>query len=422
MRKISFGVLLFFLCTCSFAQPIVRVRLFDGKGKLSSITLCSSNPIAAALPEGSAKAESWNVQATASGMILEGNEEKFVLTDPLEFWVECSDSEVGLITVKAGAITRTYRGRITVSLLPQDKGLLVVNSLPQEEYLYGVVPNEVPASWPKTALEAQAILARTYSFGHLNPKKEYDLVDSTNSQVYLGYDSEKPSTNRAVDDTANLVVGYGGKPVPYVYYFSTCGGQTEDSGQIWGTSVPYLVPVSCSGGQAQDLSSSEAVANFLAAPSSSYCSRSPASRWEVRLTSSDLAPLLAANFPEGAELLDLAVTRRSPGGGALEVAVITDKGELKISGELNIRRSLKEAGQALRSSFFAVDKLQKEDGSLEFLLRGGGWGHRVGVCQWAMEGMARQGASCHEILSHFLPGTELIAIGQESLSDSELPQ
>ena len=138
-----------------------------------------------------------------------------------------------------------------------------------------MVPNEVPASWPKTALEAQAILARTYSFGHLNPKKEYDLVDSTNSQVYLGYDSEKPSTNRAVDDTANLVVGYGGKPVPYVYYFSTCGGQTEDSGQIWGTSVPYLVPASCSGGQAQDLSSSEAVANFLAAPSSSYCSRSP---------------------------------------------------------------------------------------------------------------------------------------------------
>ena len=209
-------------------------------------------------------------------------------------------------------------------------------------------------------------MARTYSFGHLNPKKEYDLVDSTNSQVYLGYDSEKPSTNRAVDDTANLVVGYGGKPVPYVYYFSTCGGQTEDSGQIWGTSVPYLVPVSCGGGQAQDLSSSEAVANFLAAPSSSYCSRSPASRWEVRLTSSDLAPLLAANFPEGAELLDLAVTRRSPGGGALEVAVITDKGELKISGELNIRRSLKEAGQALRSSFFAVDKLQKEDAHWSF--------------------------------------------------------
>lgn len=410
MRKIITALLCLMLCGCAYAQPIVRVRLFDGKGKLTNIALCSSKPIAITLPAGPVQAESWNIQATPFGMLLEGNGEKIVLSEPLEFMVETSAAELGLITVKAGNITRTYRGRITVSLLPQDKGLLVVNSLPQEEYLYGVVPNEVPASWPQAALEAQAILARTYSLAHLNPNKEYDLVDSTNSQVYLGYDSEKPSTNRAVDATAGLVVGYEGKPVSYIYYFSTCGGQTEDSGQIWGTSVPYLVPVSCSAHEAQNLSSPEAVAKFFAAPSSTYCSRSPASRWEVKLADKDLAQLLAANFPIDAILLDLVVTRRSPGGGALEVAIITDKRESKISGELNIRRSLAKNGQSLRSSFFTVDKLQQEDGSLEFVLRGGGWGHRVGVCQWGMEGMARQGASYRDILSHFLPGTEIIAI------------
>lgn len=410
MRKITLAILLLTITVSAFAQDSVRIRLFDGKGKISSVNISSDGPVVANLPEGLMLSDGWSLQLTAMGMHLEGGPTPIVLSTPIEFWVENTDPKARLVTVKTNNITRRYRGKITISVLPTDKGLLVVNSLPQEEYLYGVVPGEVPASWPMEALKAQAILARTYSQNNLAPHRDYDLVDSTNSQVYLGYDHEKPSTNRAVDETAGLVVGYEGKPVPYVYYFSTCGGQTEDSGQVWGTAVPYLVPVSCSDHEAQDLSSEEAAQTYFATPPATYCSRSSVGRWEVRLTAQELAPQIMAGFPEGAELLDLKVTRRSPGGAALEVTIITSKGDLKIAGELNIRRKLGKNGQSLRSSFFAVIKELKEDCTAEYILRGGGWGHRVGVCQWGMEGMARQGASAAEILSHFLPGTEVLSL------------
>jgi SpoIID/LytB domain protein len=92
----------------------------------------------------------------------------------------------------------------------------------------------------------------------------------------------------------------------------------------------------------------------------------------------------------------------------VEITLCTTQGEKKITGDTNVRRQLGKNGQTLRSSFFALEKVPAEDNATEYLLRGGGWGHRVGVCQWGMEGMARQGASASEILSHFLPGTEII--------------
>ena len=410
MRKFTFTILLLLIANIAAAHT-VRVRLFDGKGLINTVSISSDSPVVASTPEGLVLADGWEVKATTLGMLLEGGPNPVELPGPIEFSVE--NAALPLLTVKANGLTRRYRGKITISPLAQNKGLLVINSLPQEEYLYGVVPGEVPASWPYEALRAQAILARTYSFNHLSPNRDYDLVDSTNSQVYMGFDHEKPTTNRAVDETADLVVGYEGKVVPYVYYFSTCGGQTEDSGQVWGTAVPYLIPTSCSAQLAQDLSDEEAAVAYFATPQATYCSRSSVGRWEVLLTAEDLAAITTGLCPD-AEFVDLLVTRRASGGAVLEVSVTTTKGDFKISGELNIRRKLGKNGQSLRSSFFALQKqLNEEDCTVEYLLRGGGWGHRVGVCQWGMEGMARQGASAAEILGHFLPGTQILSLADE---------
>jgi stage II sporulation protein D len=132
----------------------------------------------------------------------------------------------------------SYRG----SLVAHEDGgqLLVINSLDSEDYVRGVVANESPASWPADALRAQAVVARTYGLA-TSRGGTFDQYDDTRSQVYGGKDSETKATNQAVADTAKQVVTYKGD-LAVTYYFSTSGGQTEDSeyGFAGGSAIPYL--------------------------------------------------------------------------------------------------------------------------------------------------------------------------------------
>ena len=131
-----------------------------------------------------------------------------------------------------------YRGKL--ELVPQGGFLRVVNILPLESYLQGVVAGEVPYSWPAEALKAQAVAARSYALASLVKGKPFDLYSDVRSQVYLGVAGEKPSTTKAVADTAGEVVLYGGK-VATTYYFSTSGGKTASAADVFGFAVPYLV-------------------------------------------------------------------------------------------------------------------------------------------------------------------------------------
>jgi SpoIID/LytB domain protein len=133
---------------------------------------------------------------------------------------------------------RLYRGKL--ELVPQSGFLRVVNVVPLESYLQGVVAGEMPFSWPAEALKAQAIAARSYALASLLKGKPYDLYSDVRSQVYLGVAGEKPSTTKAVTDTAGQVVLYGGK-VATTYYFSSSGGKTASAADVFGFSVPYLV-------------------------------------------------------------------------------------------------------------------------------------------------------------------------------------
>ncbi len=133
---------------------------------------------------------------------------------------------------------RLYRGKL--ELVPQGGFLRVVNVLPLESYLQGVVAGEMPFGWPAEALKAQAVAARSYAIASLLKGKPYDLYSDVRSQVYLGVGGEKPSTTKAVTDTAGQVVLYGGK-IATTYYFSSSGGKTASAADVFGFSVPYLV-------------------------------------------------------------------------------------------------------------------------------------------------------------------------------------
>src|SRR6185436_7835854 len=142
---------------------------------------------------------------------------------------------------------RPYRGRIEVFTNLRGN-LTVVNELGLEDYVRGVVANELsPGGFPAIeALKAQAIAARTYALKNRGQfmSQGFDLLPTTRSQVYRGLTSENPLSTRAVDETRGLIATYNGEPINALYT-STCGGRTEDSEKIFNEAVPYLRAREC---------------------------------------------------------------------------------------------------------------------------------------------------------------------------------
>ena len=153
------------------------------------------------------------------------------LTAPLVF----SPGKGGALTLK-----RAYRGRISVDVV--DGKLRAIDVVGLEQYLDGVVPAEMPATWAPEALKAQAVAARSYALATRNVAAPYDAYPDTRSQMYLGISAETPATNAAVAATKRQVLLYDGK-VATTYFSSTSGGRTESSVDWTGTPVPYLVSV-----------------------------------------------------------------------------------------------------------------------------------------------------------------------------------
>ncbi|MBX5474283.1 MAG: SpoIID/LytB domain-containing protein [Thermoleophilia bacterium] len=154
------------------------------------------------------------------------------LPPPLTF----SPGDGGTLT-----LGRAYRGRILVDVV--DGKLRAIDIVGLEQYLYGVVPAEMPASWAPAALEAQAVASRSYALATRRIAAPFDVYADARSQVYLGASAEKPSTTAAVDATAGEVLYYNGG-VATTYFSSTSGGRTADAADVWGgRSLPYLVSV-----------------------------------------------------------------------------------------------------------------------------------------------------------------------------------
>ncbi|HET7648362.1 MAG TPA: SpoIID/LytB domain-containing protein [Gaiellaceae bacterium] len=136
---------------------------------------------------------------------------------------------------------RAYRGRILVDVV--DGRLRAIDVLPLQQYLYGVVPAEMPSGWSAEALKAQAVASRSYALATRAVAAPFDVYGDTRSQAYLGVTHETPASNAAVDATAGQVLMYG-KKIATTYFSSTSGGQTESAADAWGgVGPPYLVSV-----------------------------------------------------------------------------------------------------------------------------------------------------------------------------------
>lgn len=137
---------------------------------------------------------------------------------------------------------RWYRGELII----ENKGgtLVVVNNVPLEEYILGVVPSEMPSKWNYEALKAQAIAARSYAIANRGKRasRGYDLKDTPEDQAYGGATSETANTNSAVMETKGIVITYNRKVIP-AYYSASAGGHTQNSGSVWNQDLPYLKSV-----------------------------------------------------------------------------------------------------------------------------------------------------------------------------------
>jgi stage II sporulation protein D len=137
-------------------------------------------------------------------------------------------------------VDRPYRGQIEVSVAAGK--LNAVNVVGLEQYLYGVVPKEMPSAWPDEALKAQAVAARSYALNRRVGGKGFDLYADVRSQVYGGIDGEHPRATAAIEATAGEVLLWEGKPIDALFH-STSGGATLDVAEVFGKPVPYLVGV-----------------------------------------------------------------------------------------------------------------------------------------------------------------------------------
>lgn len=146
--------------------------------------------------------------------------------------------EDGFISVKK----KWYRGHF--KLVNDGDGLTVINDIPIEQYLRGVVPSEMPPAWEHEAHKAQAIAARSYALANLGKRAKYgyDLKDTPEDQAYGGATAETPQTNDAVVETEGIVLIYDGKIIP-AYYSASAGGHTKDASQVWTKDLAFIKAV-----------------------------------------------------------------------------------------------------------------------------------------------------------------------------------
>ncbi|WP_373048952.1 SpoIID/LytB domain-containing protein [Vulgatibacter sp.] len=311
-----------------------------------------------------------------------------------------------------GREDRTYRGRLLVTV-DAAGGVAVVNALPLEELIRGIVPSEIFATAPLEALKAQAVTARGEILAKIGARHTGDpflLCAEQHCQVYKGLSGEHPRTDQAIAASrGEALFAQDGTLVDSVYS-STCGGHTENNEAVWGTPPnPSLRGVPDWLGHPAPLVPFEAkvedVHTFLASDVPSMCressfSRADKYRWERRFTAAEM-DAVGSRLGVGA-IRHLEVTGRGVSGRALGLAFTGTGGATVVSGELKIRRLLGN----LNSALFVVEREGPAERPTGWRFRGAGWGHGVGMCQTGAIGRAERGHDHRAILRHYYNGAE----------------
>ena len=271
---------------------------------------------------------------------------------------------------------RQYREK--VSVYREGEKLLAVNAIELEDYLVGLINHEISSAWPIEAVEAQAVVARTYALYQAGNSRDprYDLESTVEDQVYGGSQVEDYASAKAVRETAGQVlVDDEGAPVQ-AFYCSSCGGITELPQNVWGMATPLKKSVK-----------------------DPWCEGSPGATWTLSVGAEELgAKLAAAGYP-GGTVSSISVLKRSAADRAVAIRIEASDGETKIGGN-ELRRVI--GYDKLKSARFTVKKSGES-----FLFQGRGNGHGVGLCQWGARGMATAGYSYRQILGFYYPGLYL---------------
>lgn len=319
-----------------------------------------------------------------------------------------------------------YRGDLEIKRYT-GSDMTVINIIPVEQYLYGVVPSEIESYSNAEALKAQAVAARTYTLNNLSrfTKWGFDMDTTTRCQVYKGYSGEDARTNKAVDDTKGRILTYNGKAAE-VFYFAASGGKTEDVKNVWGPDVnlPYLVSVDDKY-ESMDL---------------------PYSVWETSVTAENIKALTKGKI---GDIIGMQATKFSDSGRVIELVIAGTKGQLTyqrdecrtifnstkvksqwykintdadiyIGGWASAPRVSQLAGKKVMTSkglktinskvvIMGEDGVKKEmpASPVSYSLKGKGWGHAVGMSQEGAKGMASAGFAYDQILEHYFPGTKV---------------
>lgn len=348
--------------------------------------------------------------------------------------------------------TPSYRG--AMELLNADDGIVVINEVLLEEYLYSVVPSEMPSKYPSEALQAQAICARTYAYGHMEhagyPQYGAHVDDSTSYQVYNNI-LEQESTSTAVKKTyGQLLLTEQGETAGTYYYSTSCGigteatvWKTEAAAQIDYLHVKTLNPTMEDIGEY--LKDEDHFEEFISQTNpNDFEVNEGWYRWtyEVKKLDTDhMLEMLKNRYSANSQLVltlvdgkfvsreikeltaikDIYIEKRGSGGVADELIIVTKDNTYKVISEHNIRYVLNDGKSSvhrqdgsnvaspslLPSGFFVITTGKEKGNVVGYSLVGGGFGHGVGMSQNGAKEMANCGYSAQDILLYFYDGCHL---------------
>ncbi len=361
------------------------------------------------------------------------------------------NGKLTVTSIKRNGEYPKYRGTLEVAL--EEDGLLLVNELSLEEYLYAVIPSEMPTAYGVEALKVQAVCARSYAYRQLlaNGCSGYGahVDDSALYQVYNNI-PENETSIEAVKETKGQVLKYKDELIT-AYYFSTSCGYTADAHEVWNsqTKVPYLVGGLQSRKEEKDwdLTKEKEFKKFISKdPVDTFDNETSWYRWKVTISMKNLKKTIDAGLKSRYEanpsliltkqkdgsyesapidtvgnIEKISVEKRCTGGIVTEIIIKGSKNTVKVITEYNIRTLLAplyntitrldnskvESLSMLPSAFFYLEEKKKGKEVTGYQFVGGGYGHGVGMSQNGAKAMLDAGYSCEEVLKHYYKGVTI---------------
>ena len=325
-----------------------------------------------------------------------------------------------------------------------DGNLTVVNVLPLEDYIQGVVIQEMSPTWPLEALKAQAVCARTYAYRNLLASKHtgqgFDICNTVDCQAYSGIATMSETSQQAVDETRGQYLWYNGSLATEAVYSSHNGGASESAVNVWGQEYPYLIGKT----DPYEAAVADKISNY---------------NWSVTYTAQELTDLLNSKGYINSGIVDFRVSKTSPTGNAIEITFTDSSGKSwsktgdacrTFLGLRSIHYTVSGGSGNSSGGSYSVDgtgTLSTLDGAWaidgtgststlsdgqvyvitgdgstvpltssasggsssadSFTITGSGWGHNVGMSQWGAYSMAQQGYTYQDILSFYYTGIEV---------------